>query len=175
MKRPRRDIRKPRNPCIRDNSFSKTVRPTSDGLFLFNTKNGSLLMQKYKMARWRRILRRSAFRRRQIRSVRYLRHSRSRAARICSAVILSIAWLVLPLLPGCGSEPTKPAAMQSGSPPTIEPPTAKPSSPDSPPPVPAAGTNPGRVIRFRGVDNEYRGSTHVLPDGKVAHQKEQHD
>ena len=132
-------------------------------------------MSKHKMARWRRILRRSELRRRQIRSIRHLRHSRSRAARICSAVILTIAWLVLPLLPGCGAEPTKPAASQSGSPATNEPPTTTPSSSDSPPQVPAAGTNSGRVIRFRGVDNEYRGATHVLPDGKVVHQREQHD
>lgn len=132
-------------------------------------------MHRYKMARWRRILRRSTFRRRQIRSIRHLRHSRSRLSRIYSTVVLTIAWLVLPFLPGCGAEPAKTTASQSGSPATIDPPTITPSSPESSPTVLTLGSNSDQGIRFRGVDNEYQGFTQVLPDGQIVHQRDQHD
>lgn len=127
-------------------------------------------MHKYKMARWRRILRRSAFRRRQIRSIRHLRHSRSRAARICSAALLTIAWLLLPLLPGCGAGSAKPPTTTSGSPANTEPAPPLPESMN--PPNPAPGTSTGRTITFRGLDNEYRGSTHILPNNRFVHQKD---
>ena len=132
-------------------------------------------MHRYKMARWRRILSRNENRRRQIRSIRRLRHSQSGVARIYSAAILTIAWLVLPLLPGCGADPTKTTASQKGTARTVEPPTTIPSSPDTPSPVSRAGAVPDRVIHFRGVDNKYRGSTRILPNDKVIHQREQND
>ncbi len=132
-------------------------------------------MRKHKMARWRRILRRNEVRRRQIRSIRRLRHSRSRAARICSAVILTIAWLVLPLLPGCGAGSTRSSESQSGASTAHEMPIAHPSSPDVPSSEQALEPSPSREIIFRGLDNEYRGSTHVLPNKQIVHQKEFHE
>ena len=133
---------------------------------------GRLLMQKHKVLRWRMILRRSAFHRNAIRSCRRLRRSRFRAVRICSTVILSIAWLVLPLLPGCvpQTEPTQrdPAAISAfaGQVPS---PTLLPAPPPTAPPL------PGRSIKIRGLDNDYRGTTRVLPDKKLIHQKDSYD
>ena len=132
-------------------------------------------MQKYKMARWRRILRRSASRRRQIRSIRCLRHSRSRAARIYSAVILTIVWLILPFLPGCGVGAEKPTASRSDPSDSEETPTGQPSSSNALPQGPTKNPNPGRVIQFRGVDNEYRGTTKILSGDELLDEKEQHD
>ena len=132
-------------------------------------------MQKYKMARWRRILRHSEFRRKQIWSIRRLRHSQSRATRIGSAVMLTILWLILPLLPGCGEETGQPATSQSDLSGVEKTPTGQTASQSALPAAPAKNVSPGRVIQFRSVDNEYSGSTKVLPNDKMVHQKDQHE
>lgn len=128
---------------------------------------GSLLMQRYKMARWRLILRRGTFHSSLIRNIRRLRHSRWRAARFCSTVLLTIAWLVLPLIPGCGHR-----TQTSSSLPV--PPDARPAvpPPKSPPRIPVTATPSGRSINVRGLDNEYRGTTRILPDKQLIHQKD---
>ena len=132
-------------------------------------------MQKYKMARWRRILRHSEFRRKQIWSIRRMRHSQSRVTRIGSAVMLTILWLILPLLPGCGEETDQPATSQSDLSGVEKTPTGQTASRSALPAAPAKNVSPGRVIQFRSVDNEYSGSTKVLPNEKLVHQKDQHE
>ena len=130
-------------------------------------------MQRYKMARWKQILRSGPVYRSLIRSARELRHSRSRATRIVTAVMLTIAWLVLPLLPGCGRR--TPASQPSPAPGTTESTAADLAPPNSPPtksPAPAAA---GGSITFRGLDNDYRGTTRILPNKQLIHQKESHD
>ena len=132
-------------------------------------------MQKHKMARWRLLLRKNEFRRRQIQSIRRLRHSRSRVARIYSAVLLTIVWLILPLLPGCSSGNGKPVASQSDSTDAEVSPPGQPASTNALPQSPTKNANPARVIQFRGVDNEYRGTTKVLPGDELLHEKEPND
>lgn len=132
-------------------------------------------MKRYKMARWRRILRRSEIRRRQIRSLRCLRRSPSRLARFSSAVLLTVGWLILPWLPGCNSSTENPAAKRSDSIDAETLPEPQPSSPNPSPQVPPKSPIPSRVIQFRGVDNEYRGSTQVLPNDQLLHRKEEID
>ena len=126
-------------------------------------------MQKYKMARWKQILRRGAPQRRFVKSIRRLRHSQSRLARVCSLVVLSVVWLVLPLLAGCGRRTEKP------TPSPVAPPPVPATSP-SPTPLPLTNSTPattsGRSITIRGLDNDYRGRTSVLPNKQLIHQKE---
>ena len=125
-------------------------------------------MQKHKVSRWRMILRRSAFHRNTVRSFRHLRRSRFRAVRIGSTVILSITWLLLPLLPGC-----VPQTVSTQRPPTSLGPL--PVQAPSPTPLPTAPAQPGRSIKIRGLDNDYQGTTRVLPDKKLIHQKDSYD
>ena len=132
-------------------------------------------MQKYRMARLKQILRRSKFRRKQFQSISRLRHSRSRTARIGSEVLLTILWLILPLLPGCGAGTDQPATSQSDLSAVEETPTGNSPSSNALPPAAAKSVAPGRVIQFRGVDNDYRGSTQILPNDKLVHKKEQHE
>ena len=129
-------------------------------------------MQRYKMARWKQILRSGPVHRRLIRSTRDLRHSCSRAPRIVAAVMLTIAWLLLPLLPGCSRR--TPTSRPAPAPDNTASTPADVSTPNSPPtksPAPAAGG----TITFRGLDNEYRGTTRVMPNKQLVHQKESHD
>jgi hypothetical protein len=123
-------------------------------------------MQQIKGQRWRGILRRRPFSRKLLRSTRRLRRSRSRAARICSGAVLSIAWFLLLLLtPGCNRR-EEPHATDvqpgTGSAPSTSPRSAMP---------PASG----RSIQFRGLDHDYQGQSQVQPNGEVTHQKETHD
>ena len=129
-------------------------------------------MQRYKMARWKQILRSGPVHRRLIRSTRDLRHSHFRAPRIVAAVMLTFAWLLLPLLPGCGrrtptSHPAPAPDTTASTPEDVSTPNSQPTNP----PAPAAGS----TITFRGLDNDYRGTTRVMPDKQLVHQKESHD
>ena len=125
-------------------------------------------MQKYKMARWRHILRRGAPQRRLIKSIGRLRHSQSRLARVCSLVVLSVAWLVLPLLAGCARRTEKPKPSLVAPSPQPAASTPPPALPTNPTPAPTSRRN----ITIRGLDNDYRGKTSVLPNKQLIHRKE---
>ena len=122
-------------------------------------------MSRYTRVRWKRILFRGGFHRRVVRSTRRLRHSRSKVARVCSSILLSIAWIVLPLLPGCSRRPANPTEIE-------------PVSSRSPAPVPVDTVPPadsGRTIQFRGLDNDYRGTTRIMPNHGLIHGRDQND
>ncbi len=72
------------------------------------------------------------------------------------ALGLSLAILSFPLMASCDrtSTPNRPA-----------PPATVPT-----PPAPPA--KPSRTITFQGLNNDFRGSTTVLPDDRVIHHKE---
>ena len=75
------------------------------------------------------------------------------------AIGLTLVILSFPLLASCDRTPNRPAP--AGSLPSKPIPT-KPASP----------AKPGRTIIFQGLDNDFRGSTTVLPDDRVIHHKE---
>lgn len=156
-------------PCMAI-AFRAGITEISILLHLFEKRS---LMQRYKRARWRQILRRGPCHRRLIRSARELRHSRSRAARIFASVMLTIAWLVLPLLPGCGRR--TPTAQPSSASEAIQSTPADSLSSNSSTTQPLAPLAAGRNIKFRGLDNDYHGTTRVLPNKTLIHQKESHD
>ena len=72
------------------------------------------------------------------------------------AITLSLAILSFPLMASCD----RTATPTQSAPPALVP--AKPAPP----------TKPGRTITFQGFDNDFRGSTKVLPDDRVIHHKE---
>lgn len=124
-------------------------------------------MQRYKMARWRLILRRDTFHRSLIRNIRRLRHSHWRAARFCSTLLLSIAWLVLPMIPGCSNRtptasfPSDPSDAMRARMAAKSPPPASPAPPVS-----------GRSVKVQALDSQYRGTTRVASDKQLIHQKD---
>ena len=75
------------------------------------------------------------------------------------AIGLTLAILSFPLMASCDRTPKRPA------------PTA-PLPNKTVPAKPAAPAKPGRTITFQGLDNDFRGSTTVLPDDRVIHHKE---
>ena len=75
------------------------------------------------------------------------------------ALGLTLAILSFPLLASCDRTPKRLA-------PTVP-------LPNKPVPTkPAPPAKPGRTITFQGLDNDFRGSTTVLPDDRVIHHKE---
>ena len=127
-------------------------------------------MSRYRRVRWKQILFRGAFHRRFVRSAHRLRRSKSKTARACSAILLSIAWLILPLLPGCSRRPEKPAAVETASAASMSTGSSEGHSIK-----PAAPVDTGRTIRFRGLDNEYRGHTTITPNQRLLHERDQLD
>ena len=75
------------------------------------------------------------------------------------AIGLTLAILSFPLMASCDRTPKRPA-----------PTNPLPNKPVSIKPSPPA--RPGRTIIFQGLDNDFRGSTTVLPDDRVIHHKE---
>ena len=74
------------------------------------------------------------------------------------ALGLTLAILSFPLLASCDRTPKRPA-------PTVP-------LPNKPVPTkPAQPAKPGRTITFQGLDNDFRGSTTVLPDDRVIQHK----
>ena len=69
------------------------------------------------------------------------------------ALGLSLALLTLPFLASCDRTSVSPAP-------------ARPTPAAPPPP------KPQRAITFQGLDYDYRGSTAILPDDRMTHQKE---
>ena len=75
------------------------------------------------------------------------------------ALGLTLAILSFPLLASCDRTPNRPT------------PTG--SLPNKPVPTkPAPPAKPSHTITFQGLDNDFRGSTTVLPDDRVIHHKE---
>ena len=75
------------------------------------------------------------------------------------AIGLTLAILSFPFMASCDRTPKRPAP-------------ADPLPNKSVPTKPAPPTRPGRTITFQGLDNDFRGSTTVLPDDRVIHHKE---
>lgn len=127
-------------------------------------------MSGYRRVRWKRILFRGAFRQRFVRSAHRLRRSKSKTAHVCSVIVLSMAWLILPLLSGCGWRTEKPAAVETKAAASIftEPIEGRSKTPDAP-------VDTGRKIRFRGMDNEYRGCSVITRAQQILHERDQFD
>ena len=127
-------------------------------------------MSRYRRVRWKRILFRGAFHRRFVRSAHRLRRSKSRTARVCSAILLLMAWLVLPLLPGCSRRPEKPTAAETRTA------ASKSTVPNEVHSItPPAPVDTDRMIRFQGLDNAYRGRTRITPNQQLLHERDQLD
>ena len=75
------------------------------------------------------------------------------------AIGLTLAILSFPLMASCNRTANR-----------LAPPCPLPNKPVSAKPVPPA--KPGQTITFQGLDNDFRGSTTVLPDDRVIHHKE---
>ena len=75
------------------------------------------------------------------------------------AIGLTLAILSFPLLASCDRATNRPVP---ACPLTNKPALTKPAPP----------AKPGRTITFQGLDNDFRGSTTVLSDGRVIHHKE---
>lgn len=75
------------------------------------------------------------------------------------AIGLTLAILTFPLMASCDRTPKRPAPTEPLPQKTV---TTKPTPP----------AKPGRTIIFQGLDNDFRGSTTVLPDDRVMHHKE---
>jgi hypothetical protein len=75
------------------------------------------------------------------------------------ALGLTLAILSFPLLASCDRTPNR-----------LAPADPLPNKPVPTKPAPLA--RPGRTITFQGLDNDFRGSTTVLPDGRVIQHKE---
>lgn len=88
--------------------------------------------------------------------------------RLWTNVMLALAWLFVPVVPGCDRCARAPTPI----PPNTDPPPPVPTAPGTPPPPTAPS---GRNIQFQGLDHDYRGSTRVLPNDRVKHQKDSHD
>lgn len=84
--------------------------------------------------------------------------------RLSSATLMALIMLFLPLAPGCDRHTSMPTQPRSTSAP-LRPSTAVIPSKSLPP----------RSIQFHGMDNDYRGSSRVLPNGRLAHQKDAND
>ena len=75
------------------------------------------------------------------------------------AIGLTLAILSFPLMASCDRAPKRPAPADP--------------LPNKPVPTkPAPPARPGRTITFQGLDNDFRGSTTVLPEDRVIHHKE---
>jgi hypothetical protein len=80
------------------------------------------------------------------------------------AIGLTLAILSFPLLASCDRTPKGAAPIDPLRSNTV------PNKVDPTKPAPPA--RPGRTITFQGLDNDFRGSTTVLPDNQVIHHKE---
>jgi hypothetical protein len=81
----------------------------------------------------------------------------SREGRV--AIGLSLAILSFPLIVSCNRPPSRTAQTDH-----------LPYKTDTTKPVPP--TKPARTITFQGLDNDFRGSTTVMPDSRVIYRKE---
>lgn len=80
------------------------------------------------------------------------------------AIGLTLAILSFPLLASC-DRTLKPPAPVDPLPSNAVRNKVVPAKPEPP-------ARPGRTINFQGLDNDFRGSTTVLPDNQVIHHKE---
>jgi hypothetical protein len=95
------------------------------------------------------------------------RHSRRR---VVTTVSMAFAWFCVPLMPGCDHRARAPTST-----PAPLNPVPSPEEPTVPTKASSAPPAAGRTIRFEGLDQEYRGTTRVLPNDQVTHQKDSHD
>lgn len=75
------------------------------------------------------------------------------------AIGLTLAILSFSLMASCDRTPKRPAPTEPLPQKTV-------------PAKPAPPSKPGRTITVQGLDNDFRGSTTVLPDDRVIHHKE---
>ncbi|WP_010583154.1 hypothetical protein [Schlesneria paludicola] len=115
---------------------------------------------------WRQALRRSS-------TVRYLVRAfdrfRTFPIRLASTVYFASVGLVCSLLAGCSTESLNPTRTSPGSADAPEHSSSQ-SSPNPDPPSRA-----GRRIKFESFDVKYRGTTQILADEKVVHQRQPYE
>lgn len=129
-------------------------------------------MQQHRLVKWRQLLRQQRSQCRRLRRLTRLRHSRSRAVQVFSVVVVSCAWLLLPLLAGCDraeNSSTTPTDTRSQAAPEDS--NFHPISPSSAQ-EPASGSWP---LRFTGLSHRYEGASRAQPNHELVHRKESYD
>lgn len=116
---------------------------------------------------WRHLLQRNRFARR---SVNMLQRCRSYLFHLASSIHLAIVGVVCSLITGCSFESLTPSARNSSSADAIES-----SSSESSLLGGHSAPRGSRQIQFESFDIKYRGSTHILADEKVVHQRQTHE
>ncbi|MDP1799460.1 MAG: hypothetical protein Q8K78_18330 [Planctomycetaceae bacterium] len=88
--------------------------------------------------------------------------------RVVMTLLVAATWLCVPLVPGCDHRTRAPTSDPS----TPEPSPTAPIRPEQPSPTTPSS---GRNIQFQGLDQDYRGSTRVMPNDRVIHRKDADD